>query len=145
MGVIQRRDGACFLLKAFAEMLNGKLDSHATAQARIAGAIHLSHTTRSNERKDLIWTQASSRGQWHRVLADSNPLDRCTEWIPPRKMGFLEMWPSGPGWAGRSHLGVIVAVSDFGGQESRRAIDPPLSPITGPRHCWHHRSSRGVL
>ena len=61
VGVIQRGDRANLALEAFAEPLGGNLDGHLAPHARIAGAIHLSHAARADERQDLVGAQTSAR------------------------------------------------------------------------------------
>src|SRR5262249_51192244 len=65
MRMVQGRHGTSFALEAFAELVDRDLDGDIPVQARIAGAINLTHPPSANEREDFVRSEASSRRKPH--------------------------------------------------------------------------------
>ena len=61
MRVIERTDGTGFTLETFpalgviGQVFGKDLDGNSAVQAGVGGAIHLSHTTGTNEGRDFVW------------------------------------------------------------------------------------------
>src|SRR5215468_6559414 len=56
VGMIQSRNGACFLLEPYREFLAGELYGNHSVQTRVARLVDLSHTPGTNEGEDLVRT-----------------------------------------------------------------------------------------
>jgi len=63
VGMIQRRDRACFALEALAETLVGELDGDVPSEPGIAGSIHDAHAAGPDLGRELI--RANSRADVH--------------------------------------------------------------------------------
>ena len=65
----ERRDGSCFAFKAPSQIrigreLSGKnFDGDVAAEARVPRAIHLSHSTRTDRREDLVRAESGAWSQ----------------------------------------------------------------------------------
>ena len=64
-GMIQGGYGLGFALKALGELLRGDFDGHVAIQARIPRSIHFAHTTRANQREDLIRAELCTGRERH--------------------------------------------------------------------------------
>ena len=72
VGVIQRRNRARLALEAGAELLVGELDGDGAAEARVDGAKDFAHAALAELAFDLVWSQASARGQFGEVKSSSS-------------------------------------------------------------------------
>src|SRR6266851_5135416 len=63
--MIERGDRVSFAFEPLAESLGGDLDRNNAVQARVAGLVHLAHTTSSQRREDLVGSETGSRGDRH--------------------------------------------------------------------------------
>jgi hypothetical protein len=65
VGMVQRRDGSGFPLEAFSEMLGGDFDRYVAVEARVGGAVHLSHPALAKMADDLVGPQFVAGSQCH--------------------------------------------------------------------------------
>jgi hypothetical protein len=73
--MIQRRDGFGFTLKSLAELRAGDFDRDDAIQPRVSGAIHFSHTARTDGRKDFVRPEFIAGRKLHMMDgAESSPL-----------------------------------------------------------------------
>ena len=63
--MIQRRNGLGFPLETLAELGIGEFDGDIPVQTRVPGAIHLSHSARTEERKDFVRAEFISGRKGH--------------------------------------------------------------------------------
>ena len=63
--MIQRGNGLGFPLETLAELGIGEFDRDVAIQTRVAGAIHLSHSARTKERKDFVRAEFISGRKRH--------------------------------------------------------------------------------
>ena len=68
--MIERGYGAGFAFEAFGELLFGDFDGDRAVETRVAGAIHLAHASGAEQPEDLVWSEARSRSQRHRLSDD---------------------------------------------------------------------------
>ena len=65
IGMIQRGNGFRFALETLAELRGGNFDRDEATQTRISGAIHFTHSTSANKRKDFIRAEFIACREWH--------------------------------------------------------------------------------
>src|SRR5580658_3577215 len=63
--MIQLRYRPGFMLEALAELILGNFDCDVAAEPRVAGAVHFSHSTRADRRKDFIGAEFCAGRQRH--------------------------------------------------------------------------------
>ena len=66
--MIQRGHGARLSLEPFGKLLLGSLDRDDPVQARVEGAIHLAHASRSDGRLNLVGSEPCAGFESHRVV-----------------------------------------------------------------------------
>src|SRR2546425_4347846 len=83
--MIERAGSASFLFKAMQPIGIGResrrqnLDSDISSQPCVAGAIHLTHSARSQGRKNFIGTEFCARSDGHDHVSSTGKMRTCAE------------------------------------------------------------------
>ena len=134
--VIERGDQSCLAFESLAEALGGHLDGHVAAQARIARAIHFTHSARADLGDDLVRTQFLAYGKRHHLRAKCMPAKRrLSKHSPMRQIlsaGPKRTRPTGGLREGREHH-LARRAGPFGHAR--------CAPRAGDRHAGHNGST----
>jgi len=84
--MVERSYGVGFGFLPLAEAFRRDLDGDFAVQARVASLVHLTHTTSSQRREDLVGSETGSRGDRHRYLSSaareySLPIGHSSYWV----------------------------------------------------------------